>query len=79
MHPCSLVVIVSVPFVQGEKLRNLIVSEAADWQVLTLWLAVHLQTLQHSLQSDLVESTRTKTSEQVRNSRALPVTIPLPH
>lgn len=33
---------------QGETLRNLIVSEAADWQVLTLRLAVHLQALKQS-------------------------------
>lgn len=33
---------------QGETLRNLLVSEAADWQVLTLRLAVHLQALQQS-------------------------------
>ncbi|CAB1112153.1 unnamed protein product [Ectocarpus sp. CCAP 1310/34] len=32
----------------GESLRNLIVSEAADWQVLTLRLAVQLQALKNS-------------------------------
>ncbi|CAM9263631.1 unnamed protein product [Ectocarpus fasciculatus] len=33
---------------QGESLRNLIVSEAADWQVLTLRLAVQLQALKNA-------------------------------
>lgn len=47
---------------QGEKLRNLIVSEAADWQVLMLWLAVHLEALQRSLQGD---GSKDKVSEQV--------------
>lgn len=35
-------------FLQGESLRNLIVSEAADWQVLMLRLAVQLRALRNS-------------------------------
>lgn len=35
---------------QAESLRNLIVSEVADWQVLTLRLAVQLQALKNSTQ-----------------------------
>ncbi|CAM9420381.1 unnamed protein product, partial [Sphacelaria rigidula] len=34
---------------QAEKLRNLIVSEAADWQVLTLRLATQLESLKRSM------------------------------
>lgn len=37
---------------QSESLRNLIVSEAADWQVLTLRLAVQLQGLKNSAPDD---------------------------
>ncbi|CAM9125541.1 unnamed protein product [Choristocarpus tenellus] len=36
---------------QVEKLRDLILSEVSDWQVLTLCLAAHLQELQSALQS----------------------------
>lgn len=50
---------------QGEKLRNLILSEAADWQVLTLTLAVHLQALDKSLHGDDSHGDTGKTSEQV--------------
>lgn len=34
---------------QGHYLRDLIISEAADWQVLTLHLAVHMQQLQSAI------------------------------
>lgn len=37
---------------QSESLRNLVVSEAADWQVLTLRLAVQLQALKSSTPDD---------------------------
>ena len=37
---------------QSESLRNLIVSEAADWQVLTLRLAVQLQALKSATTDD---------------------------
>lgn len=34
---------------QGHHLRDLIISEASDWQVLTLYLAVHMQKLQSAI------------------------------
>lgn len=34
---------------QGHYLRDLIISEATDWQVLTLHLAVHMQQLQSAI------------------------------
>jgi len=34
---------------QGHHLRDLIISEAADWQVLTLYLAVHMQKLRSAI------------------------------
>lgn len=34
---------------QGHHLRDLIISEAADWQVLTLYLAVHMQRLRSAI------------------------------
>eukprot|EP00903_Cladosiphon_okamuranus_P020680 g18989.t1 len=34
---------------QGHHLRDLIISEASDWQVLTLYLAVHMQELRYAL------------------------------
>lgn len=37
---------------QAEKLRNLIVSEVADWQVLTLRLAAQLEALKRSMTGD---------------------------
>lgn len=36
---------------QGHHLRDLIISEAADWQVLTLHLAVHMQQLRSAIGS----------------------------
>lgn len=36
---------------QGHHLRDLIISEASDWQVLTLYLAVHMQKLQSAISS----------------------------
>ncbi|CAN0174374.1 unnamed protein product, partial [Laminaria digitata] len=59
---------------QGETLRNLIVSEAADWQVLTLRLAVHLQALQQST----LESGGREPSKQLARD-ALLVHGPLAH
>lgn len=37
--------------VQGHYLRDLIISEATDWQVLTLHLAVHMQQLRWAISS----------------------------
>lgn len=37
---------------QGHYLRDLIISEATDWQVLTLHLAVHMQQLQSAISMD---------------------------
>lgn len=34
---------------QGHHLRDLIISEASDWQVLTLYLAVHMQNLRSAI------------------------------
>lgn len=34
---------------QGHHLRDLIISEASDWQVLTLYLAVHMQELRSAI------------------------------
>lgn len=34
---------------QGHHLRDLIISEASDWQVLTLYLAVHMEKLQSAI------------------------------
>lgn len=36
---------------QGHYLRDLIISEATDWQVLTLHLAVHMQQLRSAISS----------------------------
>lgn len=38
-------------FEQGHYLRDLIISEATDWQVLTLHLAVHMQQLRSAIAS----------------------------
>lgn len=45
---------------QGESLRNLIVSEAADWQVLMLRLAVQLRALKTSTVESDGENSRCK-------------------
>lgn len=41
---------------QGNYLRDLIISEATDWQVLTLHLAVHMQQLQSAISTDSADA-----------------------
>ena len=43
---------------QGHHLRDLIISEAADWQVLTLYLAVHMQELRSATGSGADNATQ---------------------
>lgn len=58
--------------VQGERLRNLIVSESADWQVLTLRLAVNLQSLKRAVHEDAGK----KASEQVGGRKMWTSSVP---
>eukprot|EP00752_Nemacystus_decipiens_P003763 g3464.t1 len=63
---------------QSESLRNLIVSEAADWQVLTLRLAVQLQALKSSTRDDESHDGNSSKYKQIARD-ALLVHGPLAH
>lgn len=69
--PCLYRCLVFLFSVQAEKLRNLIVSEAADWQVLTLRLATQLESLKRSMSVGGADTFTDKSSEQVLNFRIL--------
>lgn len=57
---------------QGHHLRDLIISEASDWQVLTLYLAVHMQELRSAI------ATGASNAEQLARD-ALEIHAPLAH
>lgn len=57
---------------QGRHLRDLIISEASDWQVLTLYLAVHMQELRSAI------ATGASNAEQLARD-ALEIHAPLAH